>query len=183
MGIVGLGGIGKEVARLARAAGMRVVAARRSVAEAQTDVQGVDVLLPASQLLQLAAQSDFLTVCAQLTSETEGLINKEVLGTLKSNAVLINVARGEEVDESALIEAVASGHLRGALLDVYEGELSHSPPRQELLDLPDIILTPHISSLGDSAGPEPVKRLFADNLRRFLGEAPLLNLIDRARGY
>jgi phosphoglycerate dehydrogenase-like enzyme len=183
MGIVGLGGIGQEVARLARAAGMRVVATRRSVTEARTDGQNVDVLLPASRLLELAAQSDFLAVCAQLTSETTGLINKEVLASLKPGAVLINIARGEEIDEPALIDAVASGRLRGALLDVYEGELTRRPPRQELLDLPQIVLTPHISTLGDAAGVEPVKRLFAENLRRFLNGAPLLNQIDRTRGY
>jgi phosphoglycerate dehydrogenase-like enzyme len=183
MGIVGLGGIGKEVARLARAAGMHVVATRRSVTQPQTDAPGVDLLLPASRLLEVATQSDFLAVCAQLTSETVGLINKEVIASMKKDAVLINIARGEEVDEPALIDAVSSGHLRGALLDVYEGELAHRPPRQELLDLPQIILTPHISTRGDSAGTEPVKRLFAENLRRFLRGEPLLNLIDRTRGY
>ncbi len=183
MGIVGLGGIGQEVARLARAVGMRVVATRRSVTETQTDVQGVDVLLPASGLLELAAQSDFLAVCSQLTSETNGLINKDVFANLKPGAVLINIARGEEVDEPALIHAIASGRLRGALLDVYEGELSRRPPRQELLDLPQIILTPHISTRGDSAGGEPVRRLFAENLSRFVNGRPLLNQIDRTRGY
>jgi phosphoglycerate dehydrogenase-like enzyme len=183
MGIVGLGGIGQEVARLARAVGMRVVATRRSVTEAQTDVQGVDVLLPASGLLELAAESDYLAVCAQLTPETRGLINNEVVAGLKSGAVVINIARGEEIDETALSEAVASGQLRGALLDVYEGEFANRPPRQELLDLPQIIFTPHISTAGDPTWTEPVRHLFAENLRRFLNGESLLNVIDRTRGY
>ena len=183
MGIVGLGGIGQEVARLARAVGMRVMATRRSVTETETDVQGVDVLLPASRLLELAAESDFLAVCAQLTAETRGLINKEVVSSLKAGAVVINIARGEEIDEAALGEAVASGHLRGALLDVYEGEFANRLPRQDLLDLPQIIFTPHISTAGDSAWTEPVRRLFADNLRRFLNGDPLRNVVDRTRGY
>jgi phosphoglycerate dehydrogenase-like enzyme len=183
IGIVGLGGIGREVARLAKAVGMRVVASRRSVTAAQPNVEGVDLLLPASQLLELAAQSNYLAVCAQLTSETEGMIGEKVLASLKPGAALINIARGEEIDEMALITAIRSGHLAGALLDVYDGELARRPPRQELLDLPQIILTPHISTLGDSKGVEPVKRLFAENLRRFLTGEPLLNLIDRTRGY
>jgi phosphoglycerate dehydrogenase-like enzyme len=183
IGIVGLGGIGREVARLAKAVGMRVVATRRSVSTPQRGVQGVDLLLPASRLLELAAASDYLAVCTQLTSETTKLIGKDVFASLQKGAVLINIARGEEIDEIALIDAVRSGHLRGALLDVYDGELAHRPPRQELLDLPQIVLTPHISTFGDPNGWEPVKRLFAENLRRFLRSEPLLNLIDRTRGY
>lgn len=183
MGIVGLGGIGREVARLAKAVGMRVVATRRSVTEAQTDAQGVDLLLPASHLTALGAQSDYLAVCAPLTPETEGLISREVLASLKSDAVVINIARGEEIDETALIDAIRSGHVRGALLDVYEGESARRPPRRELLDLPQIVLTPHISTVGDSNAAEPVKRLFAENLRRFVAGEPLLNVVDRARGY
>jgi phosphoglycerate dehydrogenase-like enzyme len=183
IGIVGLGGIGQEVARLAKAVGMRVVATRRSLAEPRTDVPDVDLLLPASHLPDLAAQSDFLAVCAQLTSETRGLISRSVLDTLKSGATLINVARGEEIDEIALIDAISSGRVRGALLDVYDGELAGRPPRRELLDLPQIILTPHISTFGDPQGVNPVKRLFAENLRRFLRGQPLLNLVDRTRGY
>ncbi len=183
IGIVGLGGIGQEVARLARAVGMRVVATRRSVTEAQADVQGADVVLPASQLLDMVAQSDFVVVCSQLTPETHRMIDDQVFAAMKTGSVLINIARGEEVDEQALVGAITSGHLRGALLDVYDGELAGTPPRQELLDLPEIVLTPHISASGDAAGTQPVKRLFADNLRRFLSGEPLRNLVDRDRGY
>jgi phosphoglycerate dehydrogenase-like enzyme len=183
IGIVGLGGIGQEVARLAQAVGMRVVATRRSVTEPRAGVQGVDLILPASHLAELAAQSDFLAVCAQLTPETRGLIGRTVLGSLKPGATLINIARGEEIDEIALIDAVRSGRVRGALLDVYDGELARRPPRPELFDLPQIILTPHISTFGDPRGVEPAKRIFSENLRRFLRGDSLLNLVDRTRGY
>jgi phosphoglycerate dehydrogenase-like enzyme len=183
IGIVGLGGIGQEVARLARAVGMRVVGSRRSVTTAHTDRHGADLVLPASQLVELAAQSDVLVVCSQLTPETEGMIDQRAFAAMKPGSVLINIARGEEVDEQALIDAITSGHLRGALLDVYAGELAGGKPRPELLDRPEIILTPHISASGDGAGTEPVKRLFADNLRRFINGEPLLNIVDRARGY
>jgi phosphoglycerate dehydrogenase-like enzyme len=183
MGVAGLGGIGQEVARLGRALGMRVIGTRRSVVAAQTNTDGADVALPASQLPEMAAQSDFLVVCSQLTGETRRMINQEVLAAMKPGSVLINIARGEEVDEAALVDAVRSGHLRGALLDVHEGELAGRPPREELLDLPQIVLTPHVSTSGDPAGVEPVKRLFAANLRRFLNDEPLVNLVDRSRGY
>jgi glyoxylate/hydroxypyruvate reductase A len=183
IGVVGLGGIGREVARLARAVGMRVVATRRSVTEAQVDALGADLVLPASHLLELAAQSDVVVVCSQLTPETHGMIDRQVFASMKPGSVLINVARGEEVDELALVDAVTSGHLRGALLDVYSGELAGRPPRRELLELPQVILTPHVSGAGARNRAEPVKQLFADNLRRFLDGEPLLNVVDRARGY
>src|SRR5215469_16462197 len=99
MGVVGFGGIGREVARQAKGLGMRVLATRRSVTAPAYDTDGVDCLLPADQLHRMAAESDFLAVCAQLTAETAGLIDASVLSGLKPGAVLINVARGEVIDE------------------------------------------------------------------------------------
>ncbi len=183
IGVVGLGGIGREVARLARALGMRVLATRRSVTAPAYDTDGADRLLPAGQLHQMAAESDFLAVCAQLTAETAGMIDAAVFAALKPGAVLINVARGEEVDEDALIEALVHGDLRGAVLDVYDGELAGRPARRELRELPQVLLTPHISGRGDPSHWEPNRRLFAANLRRFLDGEPLLNVVDRERGY
>ena len=183
MGVIGLGGIGREVARLSRAAGMRVIGTRRSVAAAPPDADGADLVLPASRILQVAAESDFLVVCSQLTAETRGLINAEVFAAMKPDAVLINVARGEEVDEDALVDAITAGRIRGAVLDVYDGELAGRPPRPELTALPQVLLTPHISGNGDTNVAEPLRRLFADNLRRYLDGQPLLNVVDRARGY
>jgi D-2-hydroxyacid dehydrogenase (NADP+) len=183
IGIVGLGGIGREVARQAKGLGMRVLATRRSVTAPEYDTEGVDCLLPADQLHQMAAESDFLAVCSQLTAETTGLIDAGVLSALKPGAVLINVARGEEVNEDAVVDALVDGHLRGAVLDVYDGELAGRPPRRELLELPQVLLTPHISGRGDPNNWETNRRLFADNLHRFLRGEPLLNVVDRQRGY
>lgn len=183
MGVIGLGGIGQEVARLSRAAGMRVIGTRRSVTEPRPDADGADLVLPASRMLQVAAESDFLVVCSQLTAETRGFINAPVFAAMKPDAVLINVARGEEVDEGALVDAVTAGRIRGAVLDVYDGELAGRPPRPELAGLPQILLTPHISGNGDTNVAEPLRRLFADNLRRYLDGQPLINVVDRARGY
>ena len=183
IGVVGLGGIGREVARLARAAGMRVLATRRSVTTREHDTDGVDVLLPAGDLTELAAASDYVAVCAQLTPETRGMIGARVFAAMRPGSVLINVARGELVDEDALVAALQEGRLRGALLDVYDGELDGRPPRPELVELPQVVLTPHISGRGDPEGVEPAKRLFAENLRRYLDGQPLLNQVDRNRGY
>ena len=131
----------------------------------------------------MAGESDFLVVCSQLTAETRGFINAPVFAAMKPDAVLINVARGEEVDEDALVEAVTTGRIRGAVLDVYAGELAGQPPRPELTELPQILLTPHISASGDTNMAGPLRRLFAENLRRYLHGQPLLNVVDRARGY
>ena len=182
MGIVGLGGIGKEVARITRLFSMRVVATRRSVQSPQQNVDGVDLLLLADQLAEMAAQCDFLAVCAQLTKETQGLINERIFASMKPASILINVARGELVDEDALIEALQRGRIRGAVLDVYQGELEGKQPRSELMGLPQVLVTPHISS-----SPAELKtsatELFKDNLRRFRNGEPLINVVDRSRGY
>jgi len=114
MGVVGLGGIGREVARLARAAGMTVLATRRSAEEAKPDADGVHLLLPAADLVKLAGDSDYVAVCAQLTSETRHLLDARVFAAMKPGAVLINVARGELVDEDALVAALTGGRARPA---------------------------------------------------------------------
>jgi phosphoglycerate dehydrogenase-like enzyme len=183
IGVVGLGGIGREVARLARAAGMSVLATRRSVVTRDRDTDGVDLLLPAGELTELAAASDYVAVCAQLTPETRGMIDADVFTAMRQDSVLINVARGELLDEDALVAALKEGRIRGALLDVYAGELDGRPPRPELIELPQVVLTPHISLGGDREGSEPAKRLFAENLSRYLGGRALLNRVDRNRGY
>lgn len=183
MGILGLGGIGQEVARQARAAGMRVLGTRRSVTIPVLDADGADVVLPADRILEVAAESDYLAVCSQLTPETRGMVDDRVFAAMKPGAILINISRGEEVDEDALIAAVTAGRIRGAMLDVYDGELAGRPPRTELVELPQILLTPHISGRGDTSRGEPVKRLFAENLRRFLARQPLHNTVERDRGY
>jgi phosphoglycerate dehydrogenase-like enzyme len=183
MGVIGLGGIGREVARLARAVGMRVIGTRYSVTVPLAESDEADLVLPAGRILEVAAESDFLVVCSQLTAETTGFINAAVFSAMKPDAVLINVARGEEVDEDALVEAVKAGRIGGAVLDVYAGELAGRPPRPELVELPQILLTPHISASGDTNVAGPLRQLFAENLRRYLDGRPLLNVVDRARGY
>jgi glyoxylate/hydroxypyruvate reductase len=182
MGVIGLGGIGREVARLARSVGMRVVVNPRAVTSPEQTVAGVDLLLSRDQLAELVVESDVVTVCAQLTAETRGIVDAHVFAAMKPNAILVNIARGELVDEESLVRAVQDGQLRGAVLDVHQGELDGQPPRRERMELPQIVLTPHISNMGDTSVRERGKRL-AENLRRFLDGRPLLNVVDRERGY
>lgn len=183
MGVIGLGGIGREVGRMAKALGTRVVATRWSIDTPEHDVDGADIVLPAGQLLEVAAQSDFLVVCSQLTEQTRGMIDRSVFAAMPAHAVLVNIARGEEVDEEALVDAINEGRIAGAILDVRSGELEGQPPRRELLEHPRILLTPHLSGMGDQVGLDLGRRLFTDNLRRFLDGQPLLNIVDRQRGY
>jgi phosphoglycerate dehydrogenase-like enzyme len=184
MGVVGLGGIGQEVARLSKALGMRVIATRRSAEQRQENVDGAEVLLPASELKTLAEESDFIAVCTQLTRETEHLIDAQFIAALKPSAVVINVSRGEVIDEIPLIDALNNNRLHGAVLDVYEGETDGKAPRPELMAARNLMLTPHISTSGEG-GPNQnlFMELFCENLRRFIANEPLLNVVDRERGY
>jgi phosphoglycerate dehydrogenase-like enzyme len=182
MGIVGLGGIGGHVARLAGGLGMRVVATRRSATTRHANVDGVDELFPATELHLMLAQSDYVAVCAMLTEETERMFDAPAFAAMKEGAVLINIARGEIIDEPAMVAALASGKLRGAYLDVFAGELSGNPPPPELRDHPNVVITPHISGMADNPGPLGFD-LFLANLRRFIAGEPLSNVIDWQRGY
>jgi phosphoglycerate dehydrogenase-like enzyme len=183
VGIVGLGGIGREVARIAAGLGMRVIATRRTITSPQHGVDGVDLVLPAPELHTLLRKSDFVVVCSQLTDETRGMFGAAAFAEMKPGGVFVNIARGEEVDEDALVDALHRGHLRGALLDVHAGEPDRRPPHPGLLETPNVVLTPHISPLGDPDLLAGARQLFVENLRRYLEGAPLLNVVDRARGY
>jgi phosphoglycerate dehydrogenase-like enzyme len=182
IGIVGLGGIGSHVARLARGLGMRVIATRRSATMQQSDVDGVHELFPAPDLHLMLAQSDYVAICAMLTAETENLIDAYAFAAMKPGAVLINIARGEIVDEPAMVAALESGKLRGAYLDVYAGELSGGGPPAALRNRTNVVITPHISGVSDNPGPRGFD-LFLENLERLISGEPLKNVIDWERGY
>jgi phosphoglycerate dehydrogenase-like enzyme len=180
LGLVGLGGVGREIARLATAVGMRVVAIRRSDGRVGADVPDVEAVYPTDGLRELLAESDYVTLILPHTRQTAGLIGKAELGAMKPGAVLINIARGTIVDEPALIEALRSGHLGGAALDVFA--IEPLPAASPLWDMPNVLITPHTISTAIDEN-ELVVDLFCDNLRRFLAGEPLRNLFDRARGY
>jgi glyoxylate/hydroxypyruvate reductase A len=180
LGLVGLGGVGREIARLARAIGMRVVAIRRSPGEGNTAVPDVEAVYSTDRLRALLAESDYVTLILPQTGQTAGLIGKAELAAMKPGAVFINIARGTIVDEPALIEALRSGHLGGAALDVLAVE--PLPADSPLWDMPNVLITPHTISTAVDEN-ELVVDLFCDNLRRFLAGEPLRNVFDRVRGY
>jgi D-2-hydroxyacid dehydrogenase (NADP+) len=177
LGVVGLGGIGREVARLGRALGMRVVGTRRSTAP----VEHVEALFRPDELPELLAQSDVVVIAAQLTNETHHLLNTAAFTRMKRGAVLINVARGELIDEAALAAALREGHVGGFAADVYEGEFDHAPPAA-LLAFENVLLTPHTSGQTEHS-PTGSLDIFRENLRRCLAGEPLLNQVNWERGY
>jgi phosphoglycerate dehydrogenase-like enzyme len=184
MGVVGLGGIGQEVARLASALGMRVIGSRRS---ADQVVACVERVYPPSELRTLLAESDLVVLATQLTRDTESLIDAAALAAMRPGAYLLNVARGELVDEAAVLDALRSGHLGGFATDVYVGEFDHPPPA-ELLAHERVLLTPHTSAMSDrptsgALAAGGAQDIFRQNLLRCLRGEPLLNQVDWERGY
>ena len=178
MGIVGLGSIGSEVARLAAAIGMRVAATRKHASGPQP--AGVNAVLPPARLTELLSSSDVIVLSAALTAETVRLIGREELAHVKPGAWLINIGRGQLVDDDALIDALRDGRLGGAALDVFRRE--PLPPDSPYWDLPNVIVTPHLSGAMEDYWT-PLVGLFAENLRRFENGEPLINVVDKEAGY
>jgi phosphoglycerate dehydrogenase-like enzyme len=126
-------------------------------------------------------QSDFVAVCCQWTPETTNLIGREAFAAMKANTILANVARGEIIDEDAMVVALGDGKLGGVALDVYVGEFEREPDRR-LWDDERVVITPHVST-GDDLGQHRGVDLFCTNLRAYLDGRPLTNTIDWALGY
>jgi len=172
--IIGLGDIGRAIARSALSFGMTVVGVTRSgrrVREASA-VYRVDAMRRA------LARADFVVVTVPLTPETRGLVGAAELGAMKPSAWFINIARGQIVDEAALVTALTERRIGGAILDVFERE--PLPPEHPLWGLDNAVITPHIS--GPST-PDEIAPIFNDNLRRYLSGRPLRHVVDRHRGY
>lgn len=179
VGVVGMGHIGGEVARLAKAFGCRVIATRRSAGRGATD-ERCDELMPASDLPRLLGESDYVVVCVPLTVETRGLIGERELRAMKPTGVIVNIARGPIIVESELVRALREGWIAGAGLDVFEKE--PLPGDSPLWDMENVILTPHISGGTEIYNQRAVK-IFADNIRRYLNGERLMNVVDPVRGY
>ena len=164
VGILGLGVIGREIARLCKAFGMKVIGLRRS-GGAETPFPDVDRVYPRERLPELLAESDFVVLALPLTKETKGLIGEKELRGMKPSAYLINVARGAIVDEEALLRALEEKWIAGAGLDVFIQE--PLPPESKFYELPNVIFSPHIS--GDMPDYElRATEVFCENLRRYL---------------
>ena len=176
LGVVGMGSIGAQTARLASAFGMRVVGLRRSGAPAE----GVARMYGADELPALMAESDYVVACLPYTDATDGYIDAKAISAMRSNAVFVNVGRGKTVDEAALVEALREKRIRGAALDVVREE--PMPSNNELWELPNVIITPHCADSTAVMAKESIE-LFVENAGRFVEGRELLNTVDPAAGY
>lgn len=174
LAIVGLGEIGKTIARAGRALGMRVIGVSRRGGK----VRGVAAVYRPSAIARALGRADFVAVVLPLTEETRGLIGEAELRAMKASAWLINIGRGPILDEMALIRALAERRIAGAILDVFDTE--PLPPDHPLWTLPNAVITPHIA--GPSV-PSEIAPVFNDNLRRYLRGRRLRFVVDRRRGY
>jgi phosphoglycerate dehydrogenase-like enzyme len=175
--VVGLGGIGTEVARRAHAFGMRVIATRASGHNGPDYVSYVG--LP-DELLKLAREADFVVNCAPITPQTTGIFNKEFFATLKPGAYFISVGRGRSTVTADLVAALKSGRLAGAGLDVVDPE--PLPADSPLWHLSNLIITPHVSADTPFAD-EQRNAVLVENLRRYAAGEPMLSVVDVERGY
>jgi phosphoglycerate dehydrogenase-like enzyme len=186
--IVGYGGIGREIARLAAAHGMRVLAVKANPSVRADDgfrapdtgdpdgsiperIAGIDALP------EVAPEADYVSITLPLTMRSRGAVSRAVLEALPAHAWLINTGRGPVVDEAALAEVLTAGRIGGAVLDVFGEE--PLPPASPFWRLPNVVITPHVSG----ASSRELSALVAENLRRFVNGAPLLNRVDPERGY
>jgi len=178
MTILGLGTIGREVARRAQAFGMRVTGIRRRLDQPAPPF--VDRVLGSHQLDEALSGCDVLIVSAPFISETDRLIRAEQIELLNRQAIIINVARGKIIDEPALLAALESGRLGGAMLDVFEREpLDAASP---LWSMPNVIVSPHSAGVRPDHWDEVID-LFSENLRRFQRGEPMLNMVNCDAGY
>jgi phosphoglycerate dehydrogenase-like enzyme len=177
LAVLGAGPIGENVARLGAAFGMHVRVMRN---DATRPVAHAEAVLPPSGLHELLGWADFVVLAVPLTPATRGMIGAAELKAMKSTAYLINIARGDVVDEAALTETLRAGGLAGAALDVTEHE--PLPPQSELWDLPTVVITPHISGYTPTYFTRMLA-LFEDNLARFMSGRALRNVVDKRAGY
>jgi phosphoglycerate dehydrogenase-like enzyme len=172
--VVGLGDVGRAIARAARTLSMRVVGVNRSGRR----TPGVDRVVRRADLLRALGDADFVVLTIPLTEETRGFIGERELRRMRASAWLLNIARGPIVDEKALVAALRARAIGGAVLDVFDDE--PLPATHPLWTLPNVVITPHIS--GPST-PDEIAPIFNDNLARFVAGRPLRHVVDRRRGY
>jgi phosphoglycerate dehydrogenase-like enzyme len=176
LGILGLGAIGQEVARLAVALGMRVIGTRRG----GVPLPGLAEVLPPERTAEILAQSDFVLLLLPATPETENFMNAQRLAQMKPSAWLLNFGRGHLIADADLIAAVKAKRIAGAILDVFRQE--PLPTEHSFWKTDGIMVLPHIGG-GHPTRDRIVARLFTENLGRFLDGKPLKELVDRSAGY
>ena len=180
LAVVGTGSIGQAVARLASALGMRTIGVKRTVAGVEPASLHLEALYTSDELHAALRDAEHLVLSAPHTPETEGLIGVAELALLAPGAIVVNVARGALIDESALIDALESGHVGGAALDVFQEEpLS---PDSLFWTMPNVLVCSHSAGTSDREN-ERITDIFCENLLRYLAGERLLNVLDKDRMY
>jgi phosphoglycerate dehydrogenase-like enzyme len=180
VGILGYGGIGREIARRLAPLDVRVLGLRRTPPLEEVDDLGTVLLHGEEGLSRLLAESEALVVAAPETPDTRGVLTRERLSALRPDAVLVNVSRGGLVDEDALVDVLREERIRGAALDVFRSE--PLPAGHPLWSLPNVLITPHVSAVSRGFWRRH-NDLFLENLGRFLRGEPLRNQVDLEAGY
>jgi phosphoglycerate dehydrogenase-like enzyme len=175
--VVGMGGIGREFTRLAKALGMRALAVREDPSKG---AGGADAVFSSAQIEEVLPQADYVLLCTPVTPATTGIINAERLKKMKPDAYLMNVARGPLIDEPALVAALKARQIAGAGLDVFVEEPLPADSPFWLLD--NVLITPHSAAVTEQLW-ERHYELIVENLNRFLAGKPLLNAVNTKRGY
>jgi phosphoglycerate dehydrogenase-like enzyme len=175
IGIVGLGSIGTEIAKIAKINGMEVWAIKRKAPPHDF----VDCLLPPEQLPELLREVDYVVLAVPLSRETYHLIGKAELDIMKNTASLINICRGAVVDEDALYYALKNNRISGACVDVFKGEKA-LPKNSRFYKLPNILITSFSAWFSENSDKQRMD-LFFQNLERFISGKPLLNLVDNSQ--
>jgi phosphoglycerate dehydrogenase-like enzyme len=175
--IVGMGSIGREFAARAKALGMRILAIRENPTKG---LDGAHAVYSSAQIDEVLPQADYVLLCTPVTPATTGIMNAARLGKMKADAYLINVARGPLIDEAALLDALQKRCIAGAALDVFNEE--PLPAGSPFWSLDNILITPHTAAVTERLW-ERHYRLIVDNMKRFLSGDPLVNQVDKRRGY
>jgi phosphoglycerate dehydrogenase-like enzyme len=176
VGILGLGVSGQEIARKCKAFNMMVYGINRT----KREIEFVDHFFHPDGLLEVAREVDYFVIVIPSTPETRNMVNAEALSSMKPTAFLVNLGRGDVVDEEALIHVLQSGKLAGAALDVFAGDPKPLAENSPLWGMKNVIITPRVSGMTDIY-PDQILPIFEENLRRFLkGERrDLINFIGR----
>jgi phosphoglycerate dehydrogenase-like enzyme len=175
--VVGTGSIGRAIATRARPFGVRVVGVKRTVREEDEAWGYTDELYPTAELSAALGEADYVAVTLPGTPETRHLLDAEAISTIKQGAYFVNVGRGTVVDEGALVEALKSGHLSGAALDVFEVE--PLPAESPLWELENVVISAHTTDVVPDLINGAQTDLFCENLRRYLAGEELINVLDK----
>ena len=179
MAIVGAGEVGHRVAQVGKFMGMRVLAMSRRLTESEGRARGYDGVFSRAQLVNVFAEADAVVLCVPHTSETEQMIDAEILAAMKPDSVLVNIARGQVIDETALVDALKDNRIGFAALDVAQTE--PLPADSPLWDLPNVLISPHSASTVADENSK-ITDIFIHNMECLLDDRPggMKNVFDKS---